>query len=232
MTPALHVVGADGNCGVPRRAVDRSATGVRYLVPLVMLAAALLAVVFVRVVRAPALGGLGIAQVVAGNATTGAGAMTRVLGPGWDATGRGVLRGSAATADDADVNAFETGVWAARFDVAGMIGDTIAGVQIAAHLRTVLANMAGVAPVLAQIERMARDDDGSSEGERAAVLDRLRTMSGNRRCFDKGVAVGKARMLAGQRGRGETEGSEGTAEPNASARANDTFRGCDGPQQE
>jgi len=206
MTPALHVVGADGNCGVPRRAVDRSATGVRYLVPLVMLAAALLAVVFVRVVRAPATRGVAIAQVTRIEGATGAGALTRMLGPGWDDGGYHATRGGGVTPPAA--RAFSAGVWAARFNVASDARDTLATERLVERLRTLMADVAGASPVIAQLAQLAqlsRTGGGSGVALRATALDQLRMMSGDRRCFDRGAAKAVAHMMVRQSSRRATQ---------------------------
>ena len=198
--------------------------GVRYRVALTALAAAVLAVALVRVLRAPAERGVTIAQATHIEGATGAGALTRMLGPGWDDGGYAATRGGDVTPTAA--RAFGAGVWAARFNVASNARDTLATTALAERLRALMADVAGASPVVAQLVQLARSGGGSGVALRATALDQLRLVSGDHRCFDAGTAAATAQMLARQRSRRTSQGTGGDDGATFSARDAAALQGC------
>jgi hypothetical protein len=152
-----------------------------------LLAAAALAVVVAASLRRGTSDTIEIGQVARIEDAAGPGTMTRLLGTSWNSAVTVVVRGSERSSMHAAERAFAAGVWTARFEVASVARDTTAAVQIVDQLRVVLREVAGVAPVLARLQDAARDVKGSSQAARVTVVQQLRVMSRDERCFDVGL---------------------------------------------
>ena len=185
----------------PRAELTKPTSGWRrrHTVSLALLAAAALAVAFAVPSRWGSTSSVSIGTVArldgaSGPGATGPGAMTQLFGPGWNAAATDAVRSGEQRQGTAE-QAFITGVWAARFEVASVARDTAASMSIVDELRVIMRDVAGVAPVLAQLRSAARDTAGSSDPSRIAMVKQLRLMSGDERCFDLGLWRGAADMV-------------------------------------
>jgi hypothetical protein len=191
--PALTAIPPAGPFTGTRRA--DTTPGRRHPRPLALgvLAAAALAVV-IAASRRVASDAIEIGQVARIGDAAGPGTMTRLLSTELTSAVTEVVRGNEPNSMHAAERAFAAGVWTARFEVASAARDTTAAVQIADRLRVLLHEVAGVAPVLARLRDAARHVEGVSNPSGNTMVQQLRRMSGEGRCFDVGLWRGAAEL--------------------------------------
>ena len=186
VTPAAPVVA---------RAESSAASGrFRFVVPVVMLAAAVLTVVVMsRRDPGPDADVVTVAQGMRVTATPGAGAIARAAGPGWDAPVWPVTR-SAAEYTSASGRAFRAGVRYAQLEVAAAAGDSAAVRSTVDALVTLLADVSGSGPIVAVLRATPAFTPTAPADARRSFASQLRMLLGDARWFDLGTWTGTAHI--------------------------------------
>jgi hypothetical protein len=161
-----------------------------------LLAACLGVVAYLRMAQPrPQRDVLDLAQGMQLHDATGAGSVSRALGPEWDAPTWAVVRGD-ANAREQVARAFRAGVRVAQLSAAANASDAPAVTTAVEHLRDLLAGSAGSAPLAMQLSDLAGTSGSVDARARNVLLANVRTVLGDPDWFNLGVWIETARMAA------------------------------------
>jgi hypothetical protein len=196
-TSALRVAPAPGPKTVRGGTTTRQ---FRFALPVAMLAAAGLAIVFVQRMQTarPEMSVIALAQAMRVEGATGSGSLAQRFGTQWDAPGWSVMRGSAVP-PSLSARAFRAGVRAGLLEMGVGARDTIAIGGAAVELVAMLGHVTGSASIAAQLEDMAHGRSIATSSERARLFGGMRDVMGEAAWFDLGVWIATAQTAARNR---------------------------------
>lgn len=179
----------------PAHAPPAARNRLRFVVPIVLLAAAVLAIVVIpRSKRATAaVDVVAIAQATRVTGATGAGSVVKTIGQQWDAPGWTVTRGAGTETQAITARGFRTGLRLAQLQVAINAGDSLAAAGAKAQAQSLLGDIDGSGPLSQALDHIGA---ASAPGELTALASGVRALLGERAWFDLGVWIGAAQVAA------------------------------------
>jgi hypothetical protein len=170
------------------------ASRLRWLVPSMLLAAAIAGIAIVTQLRGTIPERtIRLAQATRLTRETGAGALTRQLGSSWDQPEWSASRGTDGATAVAG-RAFRAGVRYADFEIASQANDSSGAIRAATALGGLLTSIDGGAPLAESLRSLAASAGTVSAHDRATAAVQLRSVLGTGDWFDLGVWTETARV--------------------------------------
>jgi hypothetical protein len=169
----------------------------RFAVPVVMLAAAGLAIVVVQRMRTARseTDVIAIAQALRVDGATGSGSLSRTLGVEWDRPGWTVMRGREPTLS-ASARAFQAGVRFSQLELGVGASDSVAVTGAAREIVALLRDVAGSAPATAALDAMMQRHAVANAAEHKRIGSEVRDLTGESAWFNLGCWIGAVQVAA------------------------------------